>query len=383
MIGSNPSASGGPGRRPVFFVDANPLADRHLTGIGRYTARIALALGALGPVRFFSHIGELFPPADLNWAQDQDLALWARRVWVESPRGPRGPAPAESIGIYTCLRPVERQFPFEVSVLYDFTPQVVPHTHTEATRQMFQGFFAKSLLSSDLALAISHSTKADASWLTAYDQDRIVVAHPGPSVCVARHAHTAPVRRNPKAGLVVSTIEPRKNAFFLLDWFYETKALPEDAELWWVGSPGWMTSRQQLQKYERLPGRKKIRFLGVVSDAKLCQLYRAAGWSIYASLYEGFGFPVLDALRHGTPVLTSYNSSLREFRVPGLFFLDPCDPDSVDRAWGALQQAGPIAIPHDEIDRHYSWHRVIQLLLDAYAERTQTPKVPVLRTVAA
>jgi hypothetical protein len=92
---------------------------------------------------------------------------------------------------------------------------------------------------------------------------------------------------------------------------------------------------------------------------------------------------VLDALRHGTPVLTSYNSSLREFRVPGLFFLDPCDPATVDRAWHALQQAGPITIPHDEIDRHYCWQRVIRILLDAYEARTQTRKVPVLRTVAA
>ena len=43
--------------------------------------------------------------------------------------------------------------------------------------------------------------------------------------------------------LCVSTIEPRKNALYLLDWFTETAALPDDAELWWVGPLGWMTSR--------------------------------------------------------------------------------------------------------------------------------------------
>jgi len=360
------------GSKPMFFVDANPLSDRHLTGIGRYTARIALALAARGPVRFFSYDGEVFAPPDLKWTQDQDLALWSRRVW-EGPHGPRAPVPPESIGVFTCLRPPERHFPFEVSILHDFTPQIVPHTHTEATRQQFQGFFAQTLLASDLALAVSHSTKADASWLSPFDQERIVVAHSGPSICVERHGHTAPVRRNPRAGLVVSTIEPRKNAFFLLDWFRDTQALPDDAELWWVGPSGWMTSLQHLKQYERLPGRRKIRFLGVVSDARLCQLYQTVGWSIYASLYEGFGFPVLDALRHGTPVLTSYNSSLREFKVPGLFFIDPCDPASVDRAWGQLQQAGPVAIPRDELDAHYCWDRVTRLLLDAY-ERTRAPR---------
>jgi glycosyltransferase involved in cell wall biosynthesis len=368
MIGSQPTTSVMPGRIPAFFVDANPFADRHVTGIGRYTARIALALAARGPVRFFSNGQEVVPPARLDWTPDQDLAYWTRTVW-DSPRVPLGPPPPGSIGIYACLRPAERHFPFEVSVLHDFTPLVVPHTHAEMTRQMFQRFFARDLLSSDLALAVSHATKADASWLSPYDQERIVVAHSGPSVCVERHAHPGPVRRHPNAGLVVSTIEPRKNAFFLLDWFSQTRALPDDAELWWVGPVGWMTSRRQLKAYGRLPGRRRIRFLGVVSDAKLCQLYRSVGWSIYASLYEGFGFPVLDALRHGTPVLASGNSSLREFRVPGLFFLDPCDPATVDRAWAQLQQAGSIAIPRDEIDRHYSWSRLTRILLDACAAR--------------
>jgi glycosyltransferase involved in cell wall biosynthesis len=371
------------GSKPVFFVDANPLSDRRLTGIGRYTARIALALAARGPVRFFSYDREIVPPDDLDWTQDQDLALWGRRVW-DSPHRPLGPVPPEGIGLFTCLRPPGRLFPREVSILHDFTPQVVPHTHTETTRQQFQGFFAKTLLSSDLALAVSHATKADASWLTAFDQDRIVVAHSGPSICVERHAHAAPVRRNPKAGLVVSTIEPRKNASFLLDWFRDTRALPDDAELWWVGPSGWMTSSRQLRKYERLPGRRQLRFLGVVSDARLCRLYQSVGWSIYASLYEGFGFPVLDALRHGTPVLASANSALREFDVPGLFFLDPYDPDSVDHAWDRLQQAGPIAIPQDRLDAHYCWHRVTGLLLDAVAERRPAVRSTAgLRDVAA
>src|SRR5262249_2352098 len=158
---------------------------------------------------------------------------------------------------------------------------------------MFQGFFAKSLLSADMALSVSHSTKADAAWLCDFPQDKIVVAHSGPSVCVERHQHDGPIRRRPEVGLVVSTLEPRKNAFFLLDWFKDRAALPDDTELWWVGPLGWLTSRRRLRQYQSLKGRR-VRFLGVVSDARLCSLYRTVGWSIYPSLYEGFGFPVLD-----------------------------------------------------------------------------------------
>jgi glycosyltransferase involved in cell wall biosynthesis len=357
MRPAHPTAAAGAGR--TIFVDANPLADRHLTGIGRYTARVALALARVAPIRFFSQGQELLPEG-LAWDQDQDLARWGRRVW-RSRRVPLGAPPADSVGLYCCLRPVERVFPFEISVLHDFTPLVVPHTHAERTRGMFQGFFAKSLLSSDVALSVSHSTKADAAWLCDFPQERIVVNHSGPSICVERHLHGRPVRRRGDVGLVVSTLEPRKNAFFLLDWFRDTAALPEDIELWWVGPLGWLTSRRRLRQYQSRKGRR-VRFLGVVSDAALCRLYQTAGWSIYPSLYEGFGFPVLDSLRHGTPVLTSYNSSLREFRHPGIWFFDPCDPATVDDAWRAFQAAGPVAIPQAELDDHYCWGRVARTL---------------------
>ncbi len=358
MIGTCDSATG----RRAIFLDANPLADKHLTGIGRYTARIALALATQGPIRFFSENQELILPEGLDWSQDQDLGGWGRRVW-QSRRRPLHTPPEGSVGIYGCLRPIEKRFPFEISILHDFTPLTVPFTHAEKTRGMFQGFFGKSLLSSDAALSVSHSTKADARWLCDLDQERIVVAHSGPTVCVDRHLHPKPVSRRSNVGLVVSTLEPRKNAFFLLEWFRNTTVLPENTELWWVGPLGWLTSRRQLKRYQGLKGRR-IRFLGVVSDTDLCKLYQTVAWSVYPSLYEGFGFPVLDSLRHGTPVLTSYNSALREFRCPGLYFFDPCDPTTLDEAWGEFHAARPISIPRDALDRHYDWRHVARTLIE-------------------
>lgn len=346
--------------RRTIYVDANPLSDRHLTGIGRYTARVALALATGWPVKFFSQRHELIAPDNLDWDQDQDLARWARRVW-RGRRVPLGAPAADSMALYCCLRPHERRFPFEASVLHDFTPLVVPHTHSERTRGMFQGFFAQTLLSSDMALSVSHSTKADASWLCDFPRDRIVVQHSGPSLCVDRHLHARVVEKRPNVGLVVSTLEPRKNAFFLLDWFKNTTVLPRDTELWWIGPLGWLTSKRRLRQYQQLDGRR-VRFLGVVSDAELCRLYQTAGWSIYPSLYEGFGFPVLDSLRHGTPVLTSANSALTEFRDRGVTFFDPCDPATLDEAWIEFQAKGAAVIDRPALDEHYTWRRVAEAL---------------------
>ena len=346
----------------TVYLDANPLADRHLTGIGRYTARIALALAATGPVRFFSEDREIVPKGGLDWSQDQDLGRWGRAIWT-SPRRPLGKPPADSLAIYGCLRPERRRFPFEASVLHDFTPLVVPGTHSEATRGMFQGFYAKTLLASDAALSVSHSTKFDASWLCDFPQNRIAVCHSGPSLCVERHLHARAVERRPDVGLVVSTVEPRKNADFLLEWFRATEALPSDTELWWAGKIGWLTSRSRLRRFQNAAGRR-VRFLGVVDDPTLCRLYQTAAWSVYPSLYEGFGFPVLDALRHGTPVLTSYNSSLREFHgIEGVHYFDPCDPASLDFAYREMALQSP-KIPIADLEARYNWRHVAETLRD-------------------
>jgi glycosyltransferase involved in cell wall biosynthesis len=347
----------------VVYIEAPPLSDRHLTGIGRYTARLALALGSRARVRFFAGDREVQAPEALDWSQDQDLRRWARRVW-RGRRVPLGGTQAGSLAVYGCMRPTGRRFPTEISVLHDFTPLVLPQSHTATTLEQFRYFFSEGLLHSDWAVSVSHATKADASWLCDFPQERIVVCHSGPSQCVGRHLDPRPVTRRANVGLVVATLEPRKNAGMLFDWFRDSTALPDGIELWWVGRIGWLTTRRQLRAYRAVKGRR-IRFLGPVSDARLCRLYRTAGFSIYPSLYEGFGFPVLDALRHGTPVLTGYHSALREFEgLQGITYFDPCDPATLDEAWRQFAAGRPDVAPIEELDRRYSWDHVARTLLN-------------------
>ena len=363
MNGSSPIKQAENAGRTVF-IDVDPLAEKHLTGIGRYTARLALALAreTRGGVRFFSRDQEVIAPANLDWSQDQDLGRWGRAVW-RGRRQPLSGIPEASLAIHGCLRTNERRFPFEVSVLHDFTPLIVPWTHAEKTVRQFQEFFNRDLLASDAAIAVSKSTKADAAWLCGFDPNRIVVAPSGPSLCVEGHLDESPAERLPHVGLVVSTLEPRKNAYFLLDWFRETDTLGDGAELWWAGPLGWLTSRRKLRRYQGLKGRK-IRFLGVVSDAALCRLYRQAGWSAYPSLYEGFGFPVLDALRHGTPVVASYHSALCELDHPGVHFFDPFDQSTLDHAFQSLRHARDPLIAASTLDSLYNWNHVARAILN-------------------
>ena len=307
-----------------------------------------------------------YRPRGLDWSQDQDLEDWGRRIW-QGGRQPLGTPPADSIGLYCAPQQRQRIFPYEVSILHDLCPIVVPWAFPEEARDHFGKFLTETLPASDLVLSVSRSTKADAAWFSSVDPERIVVAYPGPSLCVESHRHRGRVVRSDRIGLVVSTIEPRKNAAFLFDWFQKTTLLPPDMELWWVGKLGWMISRDELERMANPAGGRRIRFLDSVSDGELCRLYQQASWSIYPSRYEGFGFPILDSLRHGTPVLASCTSSMAEFDHPGIFFFDPQDPATVDSAWQRLEAARPVTIPQAGLDELYNWDLVARTILDAHA----------------
>jgi glycosyltransferase involved in cell wall biosynthesis len=105
----------------------------------------------------------------------------------------------------------------------------------------------------------------------------------------------------------------------------------------------------------------------MVSDQELCKLYQEAAFSIYPSLYEGFGFPVLDSLLHGTPILSSLNSSLQEFAVPGVHFFDAYDPGSLDEAYGRLNAAGSSMIDRERLLAQFSWDQLAQVVLKSCA----------------
>ena len=241
-MGMTVSATSGISPPSCIYVDALPFSHPLFAGIPRFTARLSLALAARVPVRFFYEGQELMLPRRLSWSQDQDLEHWGRKIW-KGKRRPLETPPADCIGLYCSARSGRRIFPYEVSILHDLCPIVVSWAFTDAVRKGFVKFLTEYLPASDIVLADSHSTKADAAWFSALKPERIVVASPGPSLCVESHRHRGRVARSDRIGLVVSTIEPRKNAGFLFDWFQKTTLLPRDMELWWVGRLGWMISR--------------------------------------------------------------------------------------------------------------------------------------------
>jgi glycosyltransferase involved in cell wall biosynthesis len=363
---AKPPAPGEP-----VYVEVSPLLVKHLTGIARCAARLVEALARLTPLRLFSTVQGDFD-GNMRWPNplpcgydilvdrpdpggaDGDLDGWVRRLLRRPRRRHDACLAGRCAAVYTMLRPMVRHFRRELCLLHDFTPLLMPWAHVPLTRSQFGTLFGRGAGLCDALLADSRSTRSDAGWLCAPPGEGVYLGYPGPTLCVRGHAHPEPVVRGIKGILVVSTVEPRKNGRFLLDWFLSTGVLPPGMELWWVGPTGWMANRvKRARRQSRRGG--VVRFLGLQPDAGLCRLYRRAAFTVYPSLYEGFGFPVLDSLLHGAPVVSSFHSSLQEFAGPGVYYFDPCDADSLDAACRELLAVQDPQVDRNDLDGRFSW----------------------------
>jgi alpha-1,3-rhamnosyl/mannosyltransferase len=121
--------------------------------------------------------------------------------------------------------------------------------------------------------------------------------------------------------LCVGAIEPRKNLDALLDaWQQLRPTLREEFDLVIAGATGWAAPATRARLEAGVPG---LRCLGYVRERDLPGLTAAATVFAYPSLYEGFGFPVVQAMAAGVPVLTSDVSSLPEVAGDAAVLVDP------------------------------------------------------------
>lgn len=130
--------------------------------------------------------------------------------------------------------------------------------------------------------------------------------------------------------LFVGTLQPRKNITRLIEAFSKVIKAEghEDLQLVIVGKKGWLYEKilEAPNTYHVL---EQVKFLDFVSDEDLPGLYEQAKCYVLPSLYEGFGLPVLEAMKYGCPVITSNISSLPEAGGDAALYVDPYSPDDI------------------------------------------------------
>lgn len=129
--------------------------------------------------------------------------------------------------------------------------------------------------------------------------------------------------------LSVATAEPRKNLVRLLQAYQALPtALRQEFPLVLAGPQGWKSA--DFDKLKRsLERRGEAVSLGYVPASDLCALYADAAIFAYPSVYEGFGLPVLEAMRSGAAVVTSRDTAMAEFAGQAVEYCDPFEVDSI------------------------------------------------------
>ena len=191
-------------------------------------------------------------------------------------------------------------------------------------------FYARAMLTAvcrkaKAIIAVSEATKKDLMEMLGVDEIKITVVYHGVGVAEIHSPQNfqtgglSPLGEEGKYLLYVGMLKPHKNIKVLIEAFLKAKQEINDLKLVIAGKNFMVNYTEQFKD------RKGIQFLGEIPHKRLKQLYRGARIFIFPSLYEGFGFPPLEAMSHGIPVICSNAASLTEVTGCAAALFDPED----------------------------------------------------------
>ncbi len=123
-------------------------------------------------------------------------------------------------------------------------------------------------------------------------------------------------------------LEPRKNLKNLIRALEILNDKNINIKLHIAGTTGW-NNREFLKNLEQSKIFKNIRFLGYISEEELKKQYLLCKATVYPSIYEGFGIPILEALSVGSVILTSRDTVMQEIAGKAAVYFDPLDPNTI------------------------------------------------------
>lgn len=226
-----------------------------------------------------------------------------------------------------------------VVTVHDIISNLFPQNLPLASRLFYSRWMPFSYRNADLLITISESTKRDMARVLKIDPTRVRVIHSGvghefkPDYSKTRIGQVKAKYKITKPYVLhVGTLEPRKNLEFLVEAFAaaDQEELHGKYQLVITGKKGWyFEGLYDLIKDMGL--NHKVILTGYVDDRDMPPLYSGATLFAFPSLYEGFGFPPLEAMASGVPVISANTSSLPEIVAAAGILLDPNDKPSWTR----------------------------------------------------
>ena len=345
-------------------LDATYLVDPHPSGIAIYSHELLDGLAQMQPDDRFVHLYRLKQYRRSASAAFQNVE---RRLML-----PLLPpfAPWGRPDLFHALnqRVDQRMAKCVVSTFHDLFVMTGEYSSAD-----FRARFAKQARDaarrSDLIIAVSAFTKDQVVGCLNVNPARVRVVPHG----VHLPASVTPLEEREKIILCVGALQIRKNVVRLIEAF--EKLPPADREGWKLvlaGSTAGFGAAAIISRIERSMRVMEIQLSGYVTAADLKQLYQRASIFAFPSLDEGFGIPVLEAMAHGIPVITSNRSALPEVAGDSALLVDPYDSDALSA--GLLRLMSDFALRRKlslmGMDRaqHFPWERTVEETYKVYSE---------------
>jgi glycosyltransferase involved in cell wall biosynthesis len=279
-----------------------------------------------------------------------------------------------------------------IYTLFDAGFIVDPAWSTEGIRTgCFDGIF-RSSIAADWVVAISEYSRSHyLKTFPHFRADRVRVVYPCSRFTNAQQQGSSP--RATKAfsphafWLSVGTIEPRKNQRMLVlayKKYIDAGGRPMPLVL--AGGNGWLMD--DFREYVAELGLSdRVVFTGYVSDDELIWLYRNCYASLYPSVFEGFGLPVLESMQFGAATICSNTTSMPEVAGDAAILLSPHDPDAWARTMLELAcseaQRQTFSIAGQKRAEQFDRARSAEAILDIYELALQSPKRSAMATMVA
>jgi glycosyltransferase involved in cell wall biosynthesis len=284
--------------------------------------------------------------------------------------------PGVDLAHWTYPMPIQIPGARNVYTLHDLVPLRLPYTTADVKRAYYR-LCRHIARDADHILTVSECSRRDIVEMLGVDEARVsnlyqssdmaqMIAGVSPEQI---SSHVEGLIGVPAGGyyLFFGAIEPKKNIARMVEAYLGSGS---GRPLLIVGAPGWGSERDAtlLKSMISLDNRKRIIWLTYLPRDMLARLIAGARATLFPSLYEGFGLPVLESIALGTPVVTSDVSSLPEVAGDAALYVNPYDVGSISAAIRTMDS-------DDDLRADLSakgFKQAEQFSLDAYRERLES-----------
>src|SRR3989338_8925826 len=226
-------------------------------------------------------------------------------------------------------------------------------------------------------IAVSRSTANDLEEFYNIPSEKISVIHSGVGEGFFAPRVSSNLDLPEKYFLSLGTIEQRKNIAGVVHAFETLKTSGQvgaDVHLVIAGNLGWDYGDVK-KSLDHSPWREQIKLIGGVQAENLPELYQRAKVFVYHSFFEGFGFPPLEAMASGTPVIVGNNSSFPETVGAAALLVDPYSQielaTAMASAWNDQSLRSKLIASGQKQSKSFSWQKAAKETLSVLIRSAQ------------